>query len=400
MLGAHLFFFWSVRDRIVRGDPDFTVFYTAGNILRQGRGPDLYNARTQWDIQRQFVDNSDIRRGPLPFIHPSFEAVLFVPFTFLPYPAAFAAWSVVNLAFLGAIGFVLRDSVEVLNRISWWETILACLAFFPIFANFHQGQDAILLLFLISLSYRALARNADFLAGCWLGFGIFKYHLILPLFLLLAIWKGRKLTAGFLSVSSLLVLLSLGIVGWHGALQYPALAWQVVTRPALGGIPLRQLPNVLGLLAGWRWFESAGWAVQAAVFLCAGLLLIRVALLRRFAGEKDHLGLCVSCAVIVALLVGYSTNTYDLSLLVLPLALIADYCTKNAKNRAARTWLLLPAIPLLISPLWFFLWMSWVHINVIAIFLIWWMLSITQELTRIQTGHPTAQAVSAHAESS
>src|SRR5581483_4204755 len=171
-------------------------------------------------------------------------------------------------------------------------------------------------------------------------------------------------------------------------------------RPALGGIPLRQLPNVLGLLAGWRWFESAGWAVQAAVFLCAGLLLIRVALLRRFAGEKDHLGLCVSCAVIVALLVGYSTNTYDLSLLVLPLALIADYCTKNAKNRAARTWLLLPAIPLLISPLWFFLWMSWVHINVIAIFLIWWMLAITQELMRIQTGHPTAQAVSAHAESS
>ncbi len=396
MLGAHVFFFWSVRDRIVRGDPDFTVFYTAGQILRQGHAPDLYDARTQGEIQRKFVDNSDIRKGPLPFIHPPFEALIFVPLTYLPYASAFAMWSLLNLALLCAVAHVLRDSVIVLKGISWWEFVLMCLAFFPIFANFHQGQDAILLLLLLALSYRALSRDADALAGAWLALGIFKYHLILPLFFALAIWKGRKFVLGFISVAGLLALLSLGAVGWHGALQYPALAWRVVTRPDLGGIPARQLPNLLGLLAGWPGMESAGWLIQSAVLLFGALLLVAVAFLRRFAVDRKYQGLCVSCAVVVALLVGFSTNTYDLSLLVLPLALVADHVARIAvEDRSARIALRLPVIPLLISPFWFFLWMRWAHINVIAIFLVWWLLAIWHELFRNGVRERAAQVASA-----
>ena len=121
ILATHVFFLWAVRDRIARGDPDFTVFYTAVNILREGRGAELYNASTQDAVQRQFTANSDIRRGPLPYIHPPFEALVFLPLTFLPYTAAFVVWNLINVGMLSGVWLLLRSSVEVLRRISWGE---------------------------------------------------------------------------------------------------------------------------------------------------------------------------------------------------------------------------------------------------------------------------------------
>jgi len=380
VVATHAFFLWSVRERIARGDPDFTVFYTAGKILRAGHGALLYDAPTQLAAQREFADNSDIRRGPLPFIHPPFEAVLLVPFTFFSYTVAFWLWSALNLVLLYFIVILLRRSVPLLKRLTSGELFVICLAFFPIFANFHQGQDAILLLLIVVLAYRALTRQAIFLAGCWLGFGIFKYHLILPLVFILVIWKGSKLFWGFVSVSAALTLLSLAVVGWRGVLQYPALALQVVSSPDFGGIPPRQLPNLMGLLGGWSSLDHISRGLQVTALASALLLLIVVAWLRRASNDLRLFGLCLSCAVIAAALAGYSTNTYDLSLLVLPLALVADYLAKIAKRD--RFNIVVPVLPLLISPVWFFLWMKWQHINLIAVFLIWWLFAIRHKIVR------------------
>src|SRR5258708_25261379 len=78
MVGMHAFFLWSVRGRIAKADPDFTAFYTAGTLLREGRGDQIYNARAQEEAQQAFATDSDIRQGPLPYIHPPFEALLFL----------------------------------------------------------------------------------------------------------------------------------------------------------------------------------------------------------------------------------------------------------------------------------------------------------------------------------
>jgi hypothetical protein len=390
----HAFFFWSVRDRIARGDPDFTVFYTAARILREGRAADLYNPHTQEAVQREFVANSDIRRGPLPFIHPPFEAVVFVPFTYFSYPVAFALWSAVNVALLFAIGTILRGQVGFLRSFAPWQFVLASFAFFPVFANFHQGQDAILLLLLLVLAYRSLTREADFLAGCWLGFGLFKYHLILPLVLILVLWRGKRLFSGFLAMSAVLAMLSLAIVGWHGALQYPGFAWHVVSTPAFGGIPPRQLPNIFGLLAGWPLLKTVGWPILAVTLACGLLLLASLAFLRSATNERTF-NLALSGAVIAALLVAYSTNTYDLSLLLLPLALVTDHCLDTSVlGGRAKLSLLVPALPLLVSPLWFFLWMGWQRINLIALFLLWWILAIRRELATQRAPQNTPPAAS------
>jgi hypothetical protein len=380
MIATHVFFLWKVREQIARGDPDFTVFYTAGKMLREGRGSELYSSRAQLAVQGEFARNPEIRRGPLPYIHPPFEALFFLPLTFLTYPYAFVLWNLINVAILFGVGAILRDSQSALQGIPVWHLVLFGLAFFPIFANFHQGQDALLLLLVVSLSFRALDREADLLAGGWLALGLFKYHLILPLAVILAVWRGRKFIAGFATVSLGLVLVSLGLVGWKGALQYPVYAWRVISGPAFGGIPPRQLPSLFGLLAGWPLSQRIGLAVKVAVAASSAGVLVMVASLRKWAQSKMFRQLCFGIAVIAAVLLAYSTNTYDLSLLVVPLAVVENYALAGRPNVSR---LLGPAIPLLVSPLWFFLWMRWGRINVMAVFLVWWLFVLVAEVRRL-----------------
>ena len=386
MVGIHIFFLWSVRDRIARADPDFTAFYAAGKILREGRGAHLYEATTQLEVQREFADDADIRQGPLSYIHPPYEALLFVPLTFLPYRVAFIFWEFLNVFFLFIICRMSRGRLSSLSQLPVWQLVLLCLAFFPVLANFHQGQDAILLLLIVTLAFRCLEQGTDFATGSWLGVGVFKYHLILPLVLILAIWRGRKLLMGF-AVSALgAVLVSLGIVGWHGATQYPVYVWKVVSQPIFGGLPLRRLPNLLGLLAGWSFTDRAGWRMQLAVLACSGALLVVVT--RMIAQRHGHCfsRLYFSSAVITALLLGYGTNTYDLCLLVLPLVLVADYWFGTPAYHPWQRWAGFFAVAMIcLSPVWFFLWMRWDRINLMALFLLIWLFALRSEVLHLAT---------------
>jgi uncharacterized membrane protein len=404
MVATHAFFLWSVRGRIQKADPDFTVFYTAGKILREGRGRELYEARTQDAVQREFATNTDIRQGPLPYIHPPFEALMFVPLTFLSYVEAFVLWNLLNLGMLAAIARLLRPVLLSLNGILLWEWLLALLAFFPVFANFLQGQDAILLLLIVVLGFGALERHADFVAGCWFGLGIFKYHFVIPLLLILAVWRGRKLFLGFAATASAGALLSLAMVGWHGALQYPAYAWRVVSMPGHGQTPLGLMPNLRGFIAGWPALENVGWPVQLIALVASVGLVIAVARIRNVAEDREpgqvpdrendrrFFRLSFACAVITAVLVSYLANPHDLCLLVLPLALLADYCAARWSERRAVRALLVPAVPLLISPVWIFLWMQWGKLNLVVIPLLWWIYAIRRELLRLRSNEVSAPA--------
>ena len=396
MVATHAFFLWNIRVPVARGDPDFSVYYTAGRMLREGRGSQLYDPHAQLAMQREFSANAEIRHGLLPYIHPPFEALIFLPLTFLPYPAAYALWNGLNLGILFGVSRLMRASVESFRHISGVDLYLALLAFFPVFANFHQGQDAILLLLVVLLAFRRWERGADFAAGLWIGAGLFKYHLILPLAVVLVLWRGRKFLLGLLTTASAVILISLAIVGWHGALTYPGFTWRVLSQPGLGRIPFRQLPNLLGLLAGWSSGEYTSWLLPAAA-LAGSILLLAVAVrMGKFAGNRPLARMAFAFALTSALFVGYSTNTYDLALLVLPMALVIDhYLRESAEPSTQRIALIVPILPLLFSPLWFYLWLRWEHINVIAIFLLWWLYALRKEILRMRARAGAPATVSA-----
>src|SRR2546426_11491671 len=89
MLSLHLLLAWNAAGLIRKGYPDFTIFYSAGKIVRQGLGSKLYDEQTQYRVQQEVAAGVSIRQGPLPYNHPPFEALIFVPFTSPPYFTAY-----------------------------------------------------------------------------------------------------------------------------------------------------------------------------------------------------------------------------------------------------------------------------------------------------------------------
>jgi Glycosyltransferase family 87 len=381
MLCAHLLVFYNLREPIQQGYPDFSVFYTAATMLRQGLGRDLYDWKVQYQVQKESAGKIASRRGPLPYIHPPFEALLFLPLTLVPYRLAFILWDLLNGIALFAVALILRRRLHALQGIPSWEFVLGFLAFFPVFAALLQGQDSILLLLLVTLGFEALKRRADFAAGCWFGLGAFKFQLIVPLVLLLILWRRRRAGAGFVVTSLALALLSVALVGWQQMLQYPAHILQIVRSPGLGGVPPGLMPNLRGLVEWGPSPLASAIRIEIAIAASAALFLFGAASGDSFSSRPFELRF--SLAVVIAVLVSWHTNAHDLSLLILPLVLLADYSQSFLKTAPKRKLtLMLPALPLLVSPLWVALWLKSAKLNLISVLLLWWCWEIGREITR------------------
>src|SRR5208282_1354266 len=115
VLLIHLLVVWNARDLIWKGYPDFTIYYTAGSMVREGMGHTLYNDAAQFRVQQAFAPQVATRLGALPFNHPPFEAVLFVPLSYFSYRVAYLLWTLVNLAMLAALPILLRAHVPLLS---------------------------------------------------------------------------------------------------------------------------------------------------------------------------------------------------------------------------------------------------------------------------------------------
>lgn len=381
VLCLHLLFFVNLRERIKRGYPDFTVFYTAATILRDGLGHQLYDEHVQYEVQKTSVGQIPSRRGPLPYIHPPYEALVFLPLSWLPYPQAFAVWDVLNLGILFGVALLLRRSVNALRLIPPWEFVIASLAFFPVFDCFLQGQDSILLLLLCALGFNALKREADVLAGCWFALGVFKFQFIIPIVLLLVIWKRSRVAIGFTVVSALLVLISAGVTGWQSLLHYPAFVLGITKSPSTGGVAAGFAPNLRGLAQGLLSFSTP--LGSAAALISSIILFFFAAAKGREACGSKSLELQFSLAVTVSVLIAWQTNMHDVSLLVLPLVLIIDFCL-HLLPQSQRKLFLLPVLPLLISPLWIVLWLVGGMVNLMTIPLLWWVWEMGRAISRDQ----------------
>jgi len=335
----HLVIFWNIRYKVGKGYSDFTIYYCAGRIVRQGLGHQLYDDQTQFRVQQEFAREVSIRQGPLPFNHPPFEALLFAPFTLVSYPAAFALWDLANLAMLAALPFLLRPLLPRLQTYSWPFWMLGMLAFFPIFFTLLEGQDAILLLFLYTLSFVCLKKNRDFGAGCWLALGSFKFHLVVPLVFLLLVHGRRKVLYGFGAVAVVLVVVSFAVVGREGMISYPNYVLHLEGTMA-GGAISEGMPNLRGFLD--TVLPSNPYAGVVVLLFSLGIVLFAVWQCRGI-DSSNLFDLKFSLAAFVTVLVSYHALGYDLSILMLPTLLMANELLGEGKSGRWPAWLMICA---------------------------------------------------------
>lgn len=357
--------FWGARVRAFSGWPDFSIFYAAGLTIRQGQGAVLYSDAVQRQIQQGFIPQTLAVRSPLPYNHPPFEALLYLPLTYASYPHAYVAWFLINVFLLGACMFLLRRWLSTLATTFPRLMFVIPLAFFPAADSLLQGQDSIVLLTLYCLAYVTFLRKQDLWAGVFLGLGLFKFHLVLPFaFVLLMKRRWRALT-GILISASIEVAISWAIVGGNELLHYPIYVWQINRKQAPGVISPVNMPNLRGLILGW---SGSSEILQVLLIIASFGLIIWAARqwepARLSDGEAWNAGF--SIALIATFLVGYHSYTHDMTILLLPILIMFERLLKIPLPKRATVLTILIAV-LFFSPLYLFLNLYVLRQNVFAL---------------------------------
>ena len=178
----------------LRGHADFRQLYAAGYMVRTGHASELYDARAQQQFQNALVGNDE---RALPFIRPAYQALLFVPFSLLPYRSAYLAFLAVNLLLLAMAFWLIASTMRNLARIWRGLPVFVFLVFYPIALALMQGQDSILLLVLLAAALVALDRGREMMAGMLVALGLFKMQIVIPIALLFLLWRRWRFFAGF-----------------------------------------------------------------------------------------------------------------------------------------------------------------------------------------------------------
>ncbi len=332
------------------GYQDFTIFYAAAGMVRSGQSSVLYDLSAQYRAQQEFAPNVFIRRAALPYNHPPFEALLFLPFTFLPYVPAYLLWTLLNGTMVAASLLLLRRQFVEIGNLPLVFLVLAATGFLPVASAIIQGQDSILLLFLFVVALTAMEKGNDAAAGAALAAGLFKFHLVLPLVFLLAA-KRWRLLLGFAPVAALLGGVSLAMVGGHGAVGYVQLLLRLENTGAGGSIVGGDMPNLRGIISSLAGAHSGASLMPLTLACSAAAILIA---LWRMGPIRDSIRFPFLLATVATILVSYHTLTYDLSLL-LPVTLLLFAAPGPASSRPSQAdtiLLVLLYLTPLVEPFW------------------------------------------------
>jgi len=341
LVGIHLWTWVLYLPLFLGGRADFRPLYTAGYLVRTGQAAQIYDYATQHRYQDLLVGRADIA---MPFIHPAYEALLFVPFSLLPFREAYLAFLGINVAMLYLVFRCLRPRMDNIARVFPWLPAALCLAFLPIAAALIQGQTSILLLLLFILAHRASEQGGYLRAGLLLGLGVFKLQITLPVAFLFFLWRQWRFAAGFLVSASLAAGVSAWMTGGVGPYWDLLLAISVGLRSSADqfkyAIPVAMMPNLRGLFSAMLGEGQASLLATAAASL---------AVLGSLSSLKHNRFLA---AIPASLLVSYHVLIHDMAVLFLPLVVVLDGCiTREVANlRDPRDRLLPVAAALFVSP--------------------------------------------------
>ena len=222
---------------------DFKVFYAAGRIVTEGRGPELYVPEAQEKmLQRVIPGHTKYFFNPPAFVLP------FVPLSQLPLMTAYWVWTALSLIAL-LLGLRILLNLSGLPPPQQLLLGAAALAFEPTYHNLRWGNISAFVLLLLALFFRDLLAEKERRAGIWLALLMVKPELFLLSAVVLAAKRKWQAIASYLASGVALLLVSLAVVGIGGFGRYVALNLEALRSytPVHSEMKLRELLSWRGL---------------------------------------------------------------------------------------------------------------------------------------------------------
>lgn len=288
---------------------DFITFYAASDLALHGKAALAYDP-TQIELaEKAILPRLD---GLFLWHYPPTFQLLTLPLARLPYSAAYLAW----------LGGLLALYVGMIRALSDHPlAVKLALAFPAVLVCGLPAQNGFLSAALIGFSLALLGRR-PFVAGMIGGLMIYKPHLaVLFPVLLIAGGNWRALAGAALSAAAFAgaSMLAFGLAPWR-AFFHNVHNVSIVLNS--GSLPWEKIPSVFVAAAWLGMPHGLAYVLHGAV---AVTVIAMTALAWRGQGPRELKG---ALAVLATLSVSPYVFDYDLVLLAIPIALLAEYGRK------------------------------------------------------------------------
>ena len=337
---------WTQLEDIRGGYFDFVLYYSAANIINDGKGDQLYNLQVQKDYQKEF--GVGYKGSALPFNHPPYELLALLRIAKFSFPVAHALWAAINIFLLILILIRIFPFVDASH-----QTLVALMlfAYFPTITALKMGQDSILTTFLLVETFVSLKHKRYAIAGSLLALGLYKPQFVLPLVGIFFLHRRWSSVLGFLFTGLGLGAISLAMVGWNGLMGLASLWLPMVRR---GHVVWPELMlNLRGLV--YMILDLAGLSEATNILTLALSISVYIVTLRtwpRSADERTELfDLRFALAVVTTALVSFHLYSYDGTLLAIPLTIMLNQVLKERNPYPVRHRVFLAILIVMFLPL-------------------------------------------------
>ena len=314
---------------------DFMAFFAAARMVVSGLGDQLYSMDAQAFWQQQVVGSSI--GGVLPYYHPPFQIIAYLPLTLMPLRWAYWVWNAISLGIM-AVSLIVFSSC--LKPASWRVNLLrwlACLSFFPTVAILILGQDSALLLLIFVAVFSDSKHGKEGRAGAILALGLFRPQLVVIPVLILLFQRRWKAFGYFCVVAAALISVSLLMVGWQGGLDYIALVMKAATFEDQYGIFPSKMNNLKAFFYLILSPDQRPLLIPALILATSGFLTLLFSVFRGpWQPSMRVFDLKFSVLILATLLVSPHLYIHDLVLLIIPGLLVLDHCTCEGSKVGGR----------------------------------------------------------------
>ena len=310
---------------------DFVSDYFPAYSLRNGGaiyGEDIAN------LEKKMLGASTIQN-----FHPPFNALLFLPLSFLSYNKAFVVLGVISLILLLLINQLVVKGLELNNE---WFLNYVCftLCWFPVLYCLILGQSSMIIAACLIGGWFCLRLKKEYIAGFLFAIAtLMKLFpgLVLLYLLILKQWRAFFATVSFIVVGLIVTTI---IVGFDDMRTYVMIIvardiddYQgYVLNHSIGGIVTRLFGKPMG------WFEPLVELPYIAslliILLSIGVLVYTILKLREMATKKELTDYAFGLTMVTMLLLSPITWSHIFPVLILPIGLLLrEYINEPSPKR-------------------------------------------------------------------
>ena len=330
---------FSKVDRLTPLGSDFLQEWTGGYIWASESRSELYSAEHFQAIQHDasIVGFNWPESQYYPMVYPPFYYLLLSPLAILPYWVAVIIWMSILAAISGSTIWMWCKYYPPAHA-HWGKCLFATIAFFPFLMSLNTAHKSVVLLFVLCASYLLLRKKRPFQAGLTFGLIAFKPHLGILIGVAMLLKRQWNFVAGCLASVSLLV----GLSFLAGADLCQDYFWQCLSMSDYsnnGGYLFAESHNLVGAI-GLTFGPGSLLGKIVCFSLALGIITgITISLRGGIDTSSQKFAFQFSILVLATILLSPHFYIYDLTIVLLPLGLIAFQLAGRFKEWRLLAWL-------------------------------------------------------------